>query len=240
MPRRSEEYRARRREQILEAAVSCFARQGLHHTTMADIIAEAGTSAGAVYCYFAGKDEIIAAIAEERHREEAARLGRLAQSDDLLRRAPPVRPRVLFLAERARRETASSSEHRGVGRGPLQPTPRRHRAGGRRSACTPQSVDRRRAGPRGMVARRSIPRPRPVCYSPSCRGSSSSKPGSLRSTASASLPGSRCSSQRWRHTAQHPVSRTSDHDSPAETGCCMGQVWMAPERLGLAPTSALV
>ena len=83
MPR-SEEYRARRREQILEAAVSCIARQGLHHTTMADIIAEAGTSAGAVYCYFAGKDEIIAAIAEERHREEAARLGRLAQSDDLL------------------------------------------------------------------------------------------------------------------------------------------------------------
>ena len=74
MPRRSEEYRARRREQIIEAAVNCFARRGLHHTTMADIIAEAGLSAGAVYCYFASKNEIITAIAAERHREEAARL----------------------------------------------------------------------------------------------------------------------------------------------------------------------
>ncbi len=84
MPRRSEEYRARRRRQILDAAVSCFARRGLHHATMADIIAEAGLSAGAVYCYFVSKDEIIAAIAAERHREEAARLARLAGRDDLL------------------------------------------------------------------------------------------------------------------------------------------------------------
>ena len=62
MPKVTEEHVDARRRQILSAALRCFARQGFHRTTMQDIFREAGLSPGAVYSYFAGKDELIAAI----------------------------------------------------------------------------------------------------------------------------------------------------------------------------------
>jgi AcrR family transcriptional regulator len=64
VPRVSEDHLTARREQILTAARACFLRKGLHHTSMQDLIKEAGLSVGAVYRYFKSKDEIIAAIAE--------------------------------------------------------------------------------------------------------------------------------------------------------------------------------
>ena len=68
MPKVSEEHAAARREQILSAAQRCFARKGFHATSMNDVFAEAGLSAGAVYSYFKSKDEIIAAMAERAVR----------------------------------------------------------------------------------------------------------------------------------------------------------------------------
>jgi AcrR family transcriptional regulator len=65
MPRVSEEHLAARRRQILDAARACFARNGFHATSMQDVVAESGLSMGAVYRYFASKDELIQAIAEE-------------------------------------------------------------------------------------------------------------------------------------------------------------------------------
>jgi AcrR family transcriptional regulator len=62
MPKVTEEHVAARRRQILAAALRCFARQGFHRTTMQDIFREAELSPGAVYSYFASKDELIAAI----------------------------------------------------------------------------------------------------------------------------------------------------------------------------------
>ncbi|WP_116245966.1 TetR/AcrR family transcriptional regulator [Nocardiopsis sp. FIRDI 009] len=63
MPRVSDAYLAQRREHILAAAATCFARDGFHRTSMRNVIDEAGLSPGAVYRYFPGKDAIIAAIA---------------------------------------------------------------------------------------------------------------------------------------------------------------------------------
>jgi AcrR family transcriptional regulator len=63
MPRVTEEHRAARRDQIVDAAIRCVAREGFHKTTMAHVIAESGLSAGAVYGYFKGKPELITAIA---------------------------------------------------------------------------------------------------------------------------------------------------------------------------------
>lgn len=68
MPKVSAEHAAARREQILSAAQRCFARKGFHTTSMNDVFAEAGLSAGAVYSYFKSKDEIIAAMAERAVR----------------------------------------------------------------------------------------------------------------------------------------------------------------------------
>jgi AcrR family transcriptional regulator len=64
VPRVSEDHLTARREQILAAARICFLRNGLHTTSMQDLIREAGLSVGAVYRYFKSKHEIISAIAE--------------------------------------------------------------------------------------------------------------------------------------------------------------------------------
>ncbi|WP_280501117.1 TetR/AcrR family transcriptional regulator [Nocardia farcinica] len=65
MPRVSEEHLERRRQQILDAARLCFIRKGFFDTSMQDVFAESGMSAGAVYRYFKSKDEIIAALASQ-------------------------------------------------------------------------------------------------------------------------------------------------------------------------------
>lgn len=69
MPKVTEEYLTARRAEILDAARRCFVRDGFHATSMQDLLAEAGVSAGAVYRYFASKDDMIVAIAEEAIRE---------------------------------------------------------------------------------------------------------------------------------------------------------------------------
>jgi len=74
VPKVSEEHLEGRRRQITEAALACFSRQGFHRTTMQDIVRESGLSAGAVYRYFESKESIVAALAEEHHRSEAAAL----------------------------------------------------------------------------------------------------------------------------------------------------------------------
>ena len=68
MPKVSQQYRDARRDQILNAARRCFLRDGFHATSMQDLFAEAGLSSGAVYRYFASKDEVIIAIAEDNMR----------------------------------------------------------------------------------------------------------------------------------------------------------------------------
>lgn len=70
MPRVSDAYLAKRREQILEAALRCFSRNGFHRATMQDIVREAELSAGAIYRYFASKEDIVAAIASQHHVPE--------------------------------------------------------------------------------------------------------------------------------------------------------------------------
>ena len=61
-PRVSDEHKEERQAQILRAALACFGEKGCQKTTMRDICARAGLSAGAVYSYFDSKEAIIAAI----------------------------------------------------------------------------------------------------------------------------------------------------------------------------------
>jgi AcrR family transcriptional regulator len=72
MPKVSQAHLAARRQQVIDAAVACFAREGFHLTTMQDIVRESGLSPGAIYSYFKSKEEIIEAIADERHARERA------------------------------------------------------------------------------------------------------------------------------------------------------------------------
>ena len=79
MPKVSQEYRDARREQILAAGRRCFLRDGFHATSMQDLFAEAGLSAGSVYRYFASKDDLIVAIAEDNLRAVEAVVHGLAR-----------------------------------------------------------------------------------------------------------------------------------------------------------------
>ncbi|SNY59032.1 TetR/AcrR family transcriptional regulator [Paractinoplanes atraurantiacus] len=65
MPRVSQAHLDARRQQIVDAARARFAGHGFAHTSMADIIAESGLSNGAVYRYFASRDEIVIAVCEQ-------------------------------------------------------------------------------------------------------------------------------------------------------------------------------
>ena len=83
MPRVAAEHLSARRQQILDAAETCFARAGFHKTTMQDIIAESQLSAGAIYNYFNSKDEIIESIAQDRHYIEREVIGNVAADSSL-------------------------------------------------------------------------------------------------------------------------------------------------------------
>ena len=54
--------REERKKQIIEAAISVFARNGFHKTRMDDIATESKISKGLLYWYFKSKDEITIAI----------------------------------------------------------------------------------------------------------------------------------------------------------------------------------
>jgi AcrR family transcriptional regulator len=82
MPRISSERKAGRRAQIVSAARTCFARSGFHNTTLQDVFAEAGLSAGCVYNYFRSKDELMLTIAEERHDDERRLIAEASAMDD--------------------------------------------------------------------------------------------------------------------------------------------------------------
>jgi len=69
-----------RRDEILDAAQRCFVRSGFHQTSMQEICAEAGMSAGNLYRYFPSKEAIIAGIAE-RDRAEVAQDFARARAD---------------------------------------------------------------------------------------------------------------------------------------------------------------
>lgn len=89
MARVSQEHLDARRRQILDGAARLFARNGFHATSMQDVLKEVDLSAGAVYRYFSGKDELIAAIVKDV-------LGEIRASfEEVVRQSPPPPPDVL-------------------------------------------------------------------------------------------------------------------------------------------------
>jgi AcrR family transcriptional regulator len=60
-----------RRQEILAAALRCFARNGFHSTTITDVVRESGVSQGTFYLYFETKDDVIAALADDRSQSDA-------------------------------------------------------------------------------------------------------------------------------------------------------------------------
>jgi len=103
MARVSQAHLDARRRQILDGAAVCFARNGFHATSMQDVLKEVDLSAGAVYRYFSGKDELIAAIVGEV-------LGQVrAAFEEAVRLGPPPPPDVLVASVLSRTLAARES-----------------------------------------------------------------------------------------------------------------------------------
>jgi len=85
MPKLKPATQRARREHILDAAETCVARTGFHRTTMQDICKEAAISPGALYVYFASKEDLIAGIAERDRSEFAERFAEVSSAPDFLR-----------------------------------------------------------------------------------------------------------------------------------------------------------
>jgi AcrR family transcriptional regulator len=74
----------KRRNQIMEAALSCFRRRGFHQTSMQEICHAAQMSAGAIYRYFPSKTDIIAAIAAEDGKKASECFVAVETGDELI------------------------------------------------------------------------------------------------------------------------------------------------------------
>jgi len=59
VPRLKDATRQERRTRIAHAALRCFGRAGIHATSMADIVREAGLSSGAIYSHFDTKSDLV-------------------------------------------------------------------------------------------------------------------------------------------------------------------------------------
>ena len=76
MPKLKPDTQRARREHILDAALTRFARGGFHATTIHTICREAGVSPGALYVYFDSKEALIAGLCE-RDRAQSSPSGSL-------------------------------------------------------------------------------------------------------------------------------------------------------------------
>jgi AcrR family transcriptional regulator len=108
MPKVSETHLTERRDQILDAAADCFAANGFHSTSMADIIRACGMSAGSVYRYYKSKDDLIAAIIDrylqmlvfavvERNKDSSEPMDLVASALEIMEQKSQIGPPPVFL-----------------------------------------------------------------------------------------------------------------------------------------------
>lgn len=76
--------RRSRKETVLGAAMRLFAERGVRQTTMKDICEAAAISPGALYRYFASKEDIILAIADLEARDVALLVAAIETGEDLV------------------------------------------------------------------------------------------------------------------------------------------------------------
>ena len=97
-----------KRERIVQAARKRFRYYGIKKTTVREVAQDAGVAVGTLYLYFAGKDDLVVACAEDyaaRHRKHA---------EEILASPAPVADKLReYLVTRFREaeETRTSSRH---------------------------------------------------------------------------------------------------------------------------------
>ena len=82
MPKLKPEELETRRQEIIEAARTCFLRSGFHQTTTDEICAEASITPGGLYHYFQSKEELIAAVIRNSAHRTVERLRTMIEESD--------------------------------------------------------------------------------------------------------------------------------------------------------------
>ncbi|BCB04145.1 TetR/AcrR family transcriptional regulator [Bacillus sp. KH172YL63] len=65
-PKVSREHKEQRRSDLINAARRVFIKKGYEHTTMKDVMDEAGVSRGGLYLYFDNKEDLFEAVIQEQ------------------------------------------------------------------------------------------------------------------------------------------------------------------------------
>lgn len=76
MPRVTAAHEQQIRDRIVAAALRVFATQGFHRATIQDVVHESGLSVGAIYTWFAGKDDLFLATCDLLAGQGLGELGR--------------------------------------------------------------------------------------------------------------------------------------------------------------------
>ncbi|MGA8303150.1 MAG: TetR/AcrR family transcriptional regulator [Thermoplasmata archaeon] len=83
MPKVVAGYKTQARARIIAAASTVFRRKGFRNTTMDDIAREIGVSKGALYLYFATKNDLLGAIQAKSRRTVLQKWERLLEEGDV-------------------------------------------------------------------------------------------------------------------------------------------------------------
>jgi AcrR family transcriptional regulator len=76
----SDEYKEKKRKEILASAFACFAKKGFEAATIDDIVAHSGISKGAIYNYFTSKDDIYLELMRgETHETSTELLSKISE-----------------------------------------------------------------------------------------------------------------------------------------------------------------
>jgi AcrR family transcriptional regulator len=76
VPRVSAAHQQQIRDRIVRAAIRVFSDRGFHRATVHDVVRESGLSVGAIYTYFASKDELFLATCDLSTGQALGELGR--------------------------------------------------------------------------------------------------------------------------------------------------------------------
>ena len=82
MPKISDQRKSQKRQHIINAALTCFADQGVDGTSMRDICRRSDVSRGAIYVYFENKADLIHAVFEQLHQQSLALFESALSVDD--------------------------------------------------------------------------------------------------------------------------------------------------------------
>jgi len=94
---RDQNLHKRRKTQIIRAAAKCFAKKGIHQTSMQEICDAANISAGALYRYFASKDAIILSMAESEKNANEQLITHLDNSADVVEGLCQALPSIIAI-----------------------------------------------------------------------------------------------------------------------------------------------